>query len=315
MIPLNAITFKALKLATLSLALMTIACGEIPNTTSDIELVILGVSQDAGRPHIACIKSCCINPDGRPKPHEPVIALGVTDGSTAVLIEATPDLPAQWNQLKQETGKNPEALFITHAHIGHYTGLMYLGREALGGQNVAVHVGPRMRDFLTENGPWSQLVELGQIQLHDDVLAGVQCLNKQVTITGIQVPHRDEYSETMGFLIQGPRRVALFIPDINKWDQWAIDLDSLIDHVDIALLDGTFYSTGETPNRDPSEIPHPFVKESMAMWSDWPAEKRSKVTFVHFNHSNPLHDPKSEASQQVQQAGFHVGQTGMRLPL
>ena len=124
--PLNAITFKALKLASLSLALINFACGEIPNTTSDIELVILGVSQDAGRPHIACIKSCCINPDGRPKPHEPVIALGVTDGSTAVLIEATPDLPAQWNQLKQETGKNPEALFITHAHIGHYTGLMYL---------------------------------------------------------------------------------------------------------------------------------------------------------------------------------------------
>lgn len=306
---------STLALAPLSLALMITACGKTPNATSAVELVILGISQDAGRPHIGCSKTCCINTDGTAKPHQPVIALGVTDGSASVLIEATPDLPAQWNQLKQETGNNPEALFITHAHMGHYTGLMYLGREALGGQNIPVHVGARMADFLRGNGPWSQLVELGQIQLHEDVLAGVECLNQQVVITGIPVPHRDEYAETMGFLIQGPRRTALFIPDINKWDQWAIDLDSLIDQVDIALLDGTFYAAGETPNRDPSEIPHPFVTESLALWSGWPVAKRNKVIFIHFNHSNPLHDPESQASQAVEKAGFHVGQTGMRLPL
>ena len=52
-----------------------------------------------------------------------------------VLFEATPDLPYQLNYLDKKIFKKfllPESVFITHAHIGHYTGLMYFGREALG---------------------------------------------------------------------------------------------------------------------------------------------------------------------------------------
>eukprot|EP00957_Ditylum_brightwellii_P156501 11911053-Ditylum_brightwellii.AAC.1 len=65
------------------------------------------------------------------------------------------------------TKKTPDGIFLTHAHIGHYTGLMYLGREALGAVDVPVYAMPRMRSFLKNNGPWSQLVSLGNINIQN----------------------------------------------------------------------------------------------------------------------------------------------------
>ena len=59
----------------------------------------------------------------------------------------------------------PESIFITHAHIGHYAGLMYFGREALGSNNVNINVLPKMANFLKTNGPWSQLVEINNINI------------------------------------------------------------------------------------------------------------------------------------------------------
>jgi len=181
------------------------------------------------------------------------------------MFEATPDFPSQWASLKaQSLASQPSVIFLTHAHMGHYSGLMHLGREALGAQGVRVASMPRMAEFLKTNGPWSQLVELGNIELvpiEDN--RPLPVLEETVQVTPLRVPHRDEFSETVGYRIDGPMRSALFIPDIDKWTLWERSLVEELSRVDYAFVDATFYDSAEVNHRDMSEIPHPFVVETM----------------------------------------------------
>ena len=84
------------------------------------------------------------------------------------MFDATPDMTAQLEHLNTiDTGLAfmPNGIFLTHAHIGHYTGLMYLGKEAINANCIPVYTMPRMNDFLKRNGPWNQLVLLDNIEL------------------------------------------------------------------------------------------------------------------------------------------------------
>ncbi|MBK8558171.1 MAG: MBL fold metallo-hydrolase [Lewinellaceae bacterium] len=286
----------------------------------EVELIILGVAQDGGYPHIGCRKACCERYYSGQEARKTVVALGIIDhvNEQVYLIEATPDLPEQWRTLLQTAAfpdkKTPDGIFITHAHIGHYSGLMYLGREALGAHQVPVYGLPRMLDFLEKNGPWSQLCQLQNIALHPIFPDSAVVLNDQVKITPFLVPHRDEYSETAGFLIEGPNKKVLFIPDIDKWEKWNRPLDTVLEQVDYALLDATFFRDGELPGRSMKEVPHPFVAETMTLLSEESPELRSKVLFIHMNHSNPLlWDQQSR--EAVETAGFGVAKAGMHITL
>ncbi|MEM7654967.1 MAG: MBL fold metallo-hydrolase [Bacteroidota bacterium] len=285
---------------------------------AQIQLQILGIAQDAGYPQAACRKSCCQAVWGHPEQHQKVVSLGLTDRSQqkSWLFEATPDFPTQLASLTQ--GNEPTDLagiFLTHAHMGHYTGLMYLGREAMGAQDVPVYAMPRMMGFLKQFGPWSQLVSLHNISLEPIQVGLPISLGDSLSITPLLVPHRDEFSETVGYVIQGPHKRALFIPDIDKWERWDASILTWIQEVDHAFLDATFFDGEELPGRNMDEIPHPFVVESMERFEPLSTSDRAKVIFIHFNHTNPLIDPKSEASQQVEQAGYRIAREGMRVEL
>ena len=136
-----------------------------------------------------------------------------------------------------------------------------------------------------------------------------------LSVTPFLVPHRDEYSETVGYRIDGPSKSALFIPDIDKWDRWDTDIRDLIRDVDYALLDAAFFADGELPGRDMSKIPHPFAAESMALFDDLSADEKQRVIFIHLNHSNPLLIDGSEAQAEVRRRGFRYATDGMRLEL
>jgi pyrroloquinoline quinone biosynthesis protein B len=205
-------------------------------------------------------------------------------------------------------------IFLSHAHIGHYTGLMFLGHEAMGASNIPVYTMPRMMNYLQTNGPWSQLVDYRNIVLSPLQADVTQSLGR-LKVTPFLVPHRDEYSETVGFRIDGPNKSAIFIPDINKWSQWKTDLSELVKSVDYALIDATFYADGELPGRDMSKIPHPYVVESMDILENLADADRDKVWFIHMNHTNPLLDAGSKETREVQSRGFHVAVEGLRLVL
>jgi len=275
-------------------------------------LIVLGTVQDGGSPHIACLKDCCKDLFKNPDPGRKVVSLGLIDQNVGkkYLFEATPDMTTQMKTLKglspDESSETPDGIFLTHAHIGHYTGLMYLGTEAMNADEVPVYAMPRMSSFLETNGPWSQLVANRNIVINEIEDQKEVTLTAQLKVKPLKVPHRDEYSETVGYVISGPNKSALFIPDIDKWEKWKLDIIEEIKKVDYAFLDATFFDENEINNRDISEIPHPFIIESMKKFEMITPEEKNKIIFIHFNHTNPILKPDSEASSTVLKNGFRI---------
>lgn len=280
-------------------------------------ITVLGIAQDGGYPQAGCTAEHCLRHWRGEEDKRHVVSLGLTDQASGQnwLFEATPDFTTQLQQLQQASGStNLSGIFLTHAHMGHYAGLLQLGREAMGAKGIPVYVMPRMKKFLENNAPWSQLVALGNIKLilmeQDKPIQ----LTPTLRVIPLQVPHRDEFSETVGFRIETSEKSLLFIPDIDKWPLWEKDIRAEVARVEVALLDATFYQEGELPNRNMSEIPHPFVAETIALFSPLPAAEKRKVKFIHFNHTNPLmlEGPERDA---VKQLGFEVATEGERIQL
>ena len=267
---------------------------------------VLGTIQDAGLPQIGCEKECCKNLFNQKK-NELVVSLGIVDNTKSYLFEATPDITKQLTKLtKYNNSKNVDGVFLTHAHIGHYTGLMFLGKEAMNAGKTPVYAMPKMKSFLENNGPWNQLVKTKNIDLKLIENNNPVTLSNTLKVTPIIVPHRDEFSETVGYRIEGPKKKALFIPDIDKWEKWNTNIIDEIKKVDYAFLDATFYSAKEINNRDISEIPHPFVIESINKFKNLSKSEKSKVIFIHFNHTNPIINPNSTETKSVLDKGFRI---------
>ena len=291
--------------------------GQATSQIQDPFVIVLGTLQDGGSPHMGCQKDCCKEID----PHKKVVSLGLIDPKSKkkFLFEASPDFVSQANALRglmpSAGEKTPDGIFISHAHIGHYAGLMFLGREAMNSKSVPVYAMPKMKSFLDNNGPWSQLVSLNNIQINPLSEGKWENISPSLKVKPILVPHRDEFSETVGFIIEGPRKKLLFIPDIDKWEKWQTDIVSLIKEVDHALIDGTFFSAAELGNRNIAEIPHPLVQESMQLFDSLPAKEKEKIMFIHFNHTNPLLNEDSEEERLLKSKGFRIAKMNLRIDL
>ena len=303
-----------MKLSVLSFPLFFFALFTYSQTSESDYIQVLGIVQDAGYPHIGCEKDCC-------KAVSPgdyfVSCLGLVDktNNKRYLFDATPDIHNQLNLLEKFSDANlVDGIFLTHAHIGHYTGLMYLGREGLGGKNIMVYALKRMSKFLTKNGPWDQLVKLNNISIQTISNKEFVKLSENIFVIPIRVPHRDEYSETVGYKIIGKSKKILFIPDIDKWDEWKKSIIEEVKLVDYAFIDGTFYN-GTELNRDMREIPHPSIEETLQLFSNQPVAERNKIYFIHINHTNPILTNKNGIRDLVEDLGFNIAQRGLKFKL
>jgi pyrroloquinoline quinone biosynthesis protein B len=279
-------------------------------------VVVLGTGQDGGYPQAGTPPG-----DAWSGAQRTAASLGIVDPATGErwIIEATPDFREQLHHLDLIVPPRSTLLngiLLTHAHVGHYAGLIHLGREIIGARGVPVYAMPRMAEFLRTNGPWSQLVQLENITLRPLADRTAVQLNARISITPVIVPHRDEFSETVGFIINGPRTKVLFLPDIDKWEKWdalGTKIEDVIGSVDVAYIDGTFYADGEVPGRAMSEIPHPFIAETMQRITSPPL--RAKTRFIHLNRTNPAAFPESAETRAVIRAGFRIAQLHERVGL
>ncbi len=302
------------------IALFLLCLPAISLADSEVYIQVLGIAQDAGYPQTNCYQPHCMRAWEDKKLRRLASSIAVVDATLKrkYLFDATPDMREQLYELHKSAPDNEytlDGVFLTHAHMGHYTGLMHFGREAVGAKGVPVYAMPIMTDYLSNNGPWDQLVRLENIELMPLMDAKPVELSEHLAVTPMQVPHRQEYSETVGYRIDGPNKSAIFIPDIDKWADWAIDIRELIRTVDYALLDATFFADGELRGRDMSVIKHPHVAESMDLFADLTDEEKARVIFIHMNHTNPLLIDGSPAQKEVERRGFRFAREGMRLDL
>jgi pyrroloquinoline quinone biosynthesis protein B len=282
-----------------------------------VYMQVLGVAQDGGYPHMGCQKKCCTMAWENDSMKRNVVSLALVDSVNRKwwLFEATPDIKEQLHYFQTLTKGRynflPEGIFITHAHIGHYTGLMELGKEVMSTNNVRVYVLPKMKTFLESNGPWSQLVTQHNIELVPLIAERNVDLTETITVMAFTVPHRDEYSETAGFRIHTGHKRYLFVPDINKWDKWNRDIIREVQSVNVALIDGTFFNDTELPERNMANVPHPLVMETMHLFEKEDNDTKSRIYFIHFNHTNPLLWDAAK-QDEVKKAGFNIAIQGGR---
>jgi len=278
-----------------------------------VEAILLGTAQDGGVPQAGCTCVNCIAAWDDPTWRRRVACLGLIDHAVrqSWLIDATPDFREQLHRLHNLAPECPLAgIVLTHAHVGHYTGLIHLGHEAWNTRGLPVHVSPRMADFLRSNEPWSQLVAQGNVRLRVLSLASEVQLSPNLHLTPLPVPHRDEFSDTLAFVVRGPARRLFYCPDIDTWDRWEHDLRTFVTGMDVALLDGAFFSADELPGRDLSQIPHPLVTDTAERLAGVDCD----VRLIHLNHSNPLHRPGSERDWLAAR-GIGIGVFGERWSL
>ncbi|MGB5337135.1 MAG: MBL fold metallo-hydrolase [Woeseiaceae bacterium] len=302
------------------LVLLALSCCAVAADDDASYILVLGVAQDAGYPQANCYEAHCNRAWENEALRRTTSSIAVVDpaGRSKYLFDATPDIREQLFQLNRRAPDDEYRLagvFLTHAHIGHYTGLMHFGHEASSSRDLPVYAMPRMRTFLTTNGPWDQLLRYGNIRLEELEDGRATSLPGGISVTPFLVPHRDEYSETVGYRIEGPHRTALFIPDIDKWSRWSVDIRAQVRSVDYALLDASFFADGELPGRDMSKIPHPFVAETMELLDELTEQEKARVIFIHMNHTNPLLIEGSQQQAEVIRRGFRIAREGMRLEL
>ena len=288
-------------------------------------VLVLGTAQDGGLPHAACRCSRCNAARDDPARARSIASLAIVlpQSDRLFLIDATPDIRRQLDRVRDRvdapaTGvdRSPvDGVFLTHAHIGHYTGLAFFGFEAVHTRDLPIRCSSRMAEFLRDNQPWRQLVELQNIRLEELSPDEPFELGDGVVVVPLLVPHRDELSDTLGFVVRGARSSLLYVPDTDGWAVWNHPIESAVREVDVAILDGSFYSTEELPGRDVSSIGHPLITDSMHRLESLVGRGSTQIWFTHLNHSNPALEPAGPERAEIERRGFGVLLEGQEFPL
>ncbi|MGI9586307.1 MAG: MBL fold metallo-hydrolase [Acidimicrobiia bacterium] len=270
----------------------------------DIRLIVLGSGQDGGTPQFG--SPGAVGSDRSASS----VALVVSDGPV-LLFDASPDIRSQARLLptRGPDDQPVDAVFVTHAHMGHYAGLLHFGKEAAATSNIPLFAPDSVVTFLEANEPWATLFNDGHLESFplDHGTATVE----DIEVQAIPVPHRPDFSSTCAFTVsvQGDPWI-LYVPDIDSWDLWPEASTELARHP-VCLIDATFSDQAELPRRDFSDFPHPLVWDTINRFAE--IATTTRLILTHINHSNALGDPDSAIALQAKSRGFEVAVDGMEI--
>lgn len=321
--PFNKATPALSRRALLGAALAAAGWGRVRGRWSqrqEVFALVLGAVQDGGLPQAGCYTDRCNTARSVPR-YVASLALVEPEAERYYLVDASPDLIRQMDLIpgsafrEHAQARRPfDGIFLTHAHIGHYVGLALLGREGLGIAPTPCYCSPAMASYLSSNGPWKLLVDEGRLFFPEVALNRWHRIDDALSVRLLPVPHRHEYSDTVGFVFRGPSRSLLYVPDIDRWESWDIPLAEIVDEVDVAMLDGSFYSAREIPGRNIEDIPHPLIPHTMDLL-ETSVRRGKQVVFTHLNNTNPALDEGSPEAEEVRRRGFGIARAGRRFAL
>jgi pyrroloquinoline quinone biosynthesis protein B len=275
-----------------------------------MKIKVLGSGQDAGIPHIGCYCDICTNARRHKEYQRLGPSIAIWNDNSCYIIDASPDFKSQMDMVSEEgikierNGKIPvSGILLTHAHFGHYSGLLQLGKEALNEENLPVHCTSKMKRFLEGNLPFRLLVQEGNIHV-TEIQIDKESHANGLHFKPILVPHRAEIADCVGYIILSEKRF-IYIPDL---DYWTDEILSEIKKADLALIDGTFYSKDEISRF--GEVPHPPILETIKKVET----EHSEILFTHINHTNAINRMGDER-KNVEEKGFKIAYDGMEIEI
>ena len=283
------------------------------------EAIILGIAQDGGVPQPACSCNTCAHYGEKESQLSPT-SIAVRDENDLHLFDVTRDLARQLLFIPEESRRVTD-VWLTHGHLGHIDGLGLFGKEAMGATGIRLHASKSMLKLIQNTPRWDSMLKQGVFLPIPFVSNETLRISSNLSIRPISVPHRDEFTDTHAFLIKGKKRTLLHLPDHDRWAAtlafhqsasiraWLKGME-----VDIALIDGTFWSADELSGRNQNEIPHPPVQETLQSLGKRHADD-PEIHFIHLNHTNPLHEEGSTQHHEVTNLGWGVAQQGMTFTL
>ncbi len=292
-----------------------------PYMGRDVRVTVLGISQDGGFPQAGCGADCCKPARENPSLRRHPVSLGIVGADSSThLIEATRDLAWQlnlWHSV-DPVEKPLDSLWITHSHHGHIDGLGLFGREVINSNNLQVNCSKSLAKLIKNTPNWNLLLKLKNIYLNEleNLKSYTPTANCGFSIKPIQVPHRAELSDMHAFLIQGPNKNLLFLPDHDSWEntlkfvnkteilEWFED-----ENIDIALIDGTFWSSDELKQRNQKVVIHPPIIETLQLIGE-KKEGMPEIKFTHLNHTNPLNHKDSNEYLTLKKMGWSISKEG-----
>jgi pyrroloquinoline quinone biosynthesis protein B len=265
------------------------------------KLLILGSGQDAGSPQVGRDGS-----NGLARTASSVAVIS-SDG-TVLLFDASPDIRVQYQRLAEFCGYAPplDGVFVTHGHMGHYSGLLHFGKEGASTDDLPLFAPESVLEFLEANEPWASLFTGGNLIpiAIDDAAATLG----EITVTSVPVPHRAEFTGTVGYSIAvNDVPWVFYLPDIDGWDEWP-EADTVFGSHQVCLIDATFSSPDELPGRDLAAIKHPLVTDTIGRFRHLTDDRTMMLT--HINHSNPLGVPDAPITVETRDLGFAIAYDG-----
>ena len=137
-----------------------------------VSLTVLGNVQDGGYPHIGCQREDCRNLFLRPAGNHAVVCLGLVDstaGKQSFSLRRRPMQRGQAQQLSLLPGAHegmPDGIFPDPRPLGALHRVGIAGARGQGRQGGWRYLPCRGSEISSKtNGPWSQLVTLGNIAL------------------------------------------------------------------------------------------------------------------------------------------------------
>ena len=174
--------------------------------------------------------------------------------------------------------------------------------------DIDVLAPPGVCGFMENNMPFKELILRKNILLNSITPGQEISIFEDCSIAPFQVPHRPDAITTYAYLIKRNKgqETILYMPDTDEINEEIVDLAG---KCDIAIIDGTFFSREEISTRDINEIPHPFIQDSIKLFT----KMGTRVIFTHINHTNPVNDPVSEASGKVLESRYEIARENMVL--
>lgn len=262
-----------------------------------MRIEVVGTAQDGGVPHLGCTCTRCESARDDPTRTRYPASL-LVDADERLLVDVPMDV-------RHQVRGPVDGIAVSHAHVGHFPGILQVGREVLDAEELPVYCTPELADVVRTDALLSRLVTERNVSLRP-VTSGEAFGFGDGTIRPFAVPHRDELGTgTLGFAFEGARRLV-YVPDVDRWTD---ELLARVGRADVALLDGTFWSADEIP--DQGSVPHPPIRTALA---DLPTAE-TDVYFTHLNHTNPALSRDSTARETIAAAGAGVLERGRRFDL